>query len=330
MMRMDPETVLVTGAAGFIGSHLTEDLLEGGVEVHAVDCLTDYYDPVIKQSNLSRFEDHPGCHVHRTNILNLDFSTLLPKLDAVFHMAAQAGVRASWGSEFNEYVEQNIRATQRLLEAMKNHTPNVPMVLASSSSVYGVPDQLPMHETMRPEPYSPYGVTKLAAENLGMLYNQNFDLPVVVHRFFTVYGPRQRPDMAFSRFLTWVYRNAEITVYGDGKQTRDFSYVKDVTRAVIESLNQEVFGEVYNIGGGNRVSVNETLEMIEEVSDREVRSRNEPMPEGDVPHTDADTSKIREDLGWEPEHTLREGLSRQWEWIRENPDVRKTIPDPGS
>ncbi len=176
---MNPETVLVTGAAGFIGSHLTEDLLEEGVEVHAVDCLTDYYDPAIKRSNLNLFNGHPDCHVHEKNILDLDYPVLLPKLDAVFHMAAQAGVRASWGSEFDEYVDQNIRGTQRLLEAMKNHTPDTPMVLASSSSVYGIPEELPMHEGMKPNPYSPYGVTKLASENLGMLYQQNFDLPVV-------------------------------------------------------------------------------------------------------------------------------------------------------
>jgi UDP-glucose 4-epimerase len=327
---MEPETVLVTGAAGFIGSHLTEDLLAQGVEVHGVDCLTDYYSPGIKRSNIQHFEGHPDFTFHEENIVDLDLASLLPKVDAVFHMAAQAGVRASWGSEFDEYVDQNIRATQKLLEAMKNHTPDVPMVLASSSSVYGIPEEMPMHEDMKPNPYSPYGVTKLATENLGMLYNQNFDLPVVAHRFFTVYGPRQRPDMAFSRFLTWVYRGEKITVYGDGSQTRDFSYVKDVTRAVIESLKQEAFGEVYNIGGGNRVSVTKTLETIEAVSGETVHTRNEPMPEGDVPHTDADTSKIREDLGWEPSHTLEEGLARQWEWIRGEPAVRESIPAPGS
>lgn len=329
-MKVDGKQFLVTGAAGFIGSHLCEDLLERGASVVGVDCLTDYYSPEIKRQNLNDFREFPDFQFVEEDIVDLELEPVLADVDAVFHMAAQAGVRSSWGREFDEYVDQNIRATQRLLEAMKNHTPECPMVLASSSSVYGVPDSLPMDETMRPVPYSPYGVTKLATENLGMLYHQNFDLPVVAQRFFTVFGPRQRPDMAFSRFLTWVYRGEPITVYGDGSQTRDFSFVRDVTAALIEALEKEAFGEVYNVGGGNRVSVSDTLRTIGEVSGREVKTVEEPVPEGDVPHTDADTSKIREDLGWTPEVPLEEGLRRQWEWIRESPVVREAIPAPAS
>lgn len=325
-MEVDGRRVLVTGAAGFIGSHLCEDLLERGASVVGVDCLTDYYSPDIKRENLSNFREDSNVRILEQNIVDLDLEELLDEVDVVFHMAAQAGVRSSWGEEFDEYVDQNIRATQRLLEAAKNTAPDCPMVLASSSSVYGVPETLPMDEGMRPVPYSPYGVTKLATENLGMLYHQNFDLPVVSERFFTVFGPRQRPDMAFSRFLTWVYREEAITVYGDGSQTRDFSFVRDVTAALVAALEQEAFGEVYNVGGGNRVSVTDTLRTIGEVSGREVKTVEEPMPEGDVPHTDADTTKIREDLGWEPQVPLEEGLRRQWEWIRESPEVREAIP----
>lgn len=329
-MNLDSKKILVTGAAGFVGSHLCERLLAEGAMVQGVDCLTDYYSPSIKRDNLRSLKENDNFEFLEENIVDLEFGDRLPGLDGVFHMAAQAGVRASWGQEFEEYIHQNIRATQKLLEGQKHHAPDCPLILASSSSVYGIPETMPMDESMRPNPYSPYGVTKLAAENLGMLYHQNFDLPVIAHRFFTVYGPRQRPDMAFTRFLTWVYRGEPITVYGDGTQTRDFSYVSDVVEAMLLSYENESFGNVYNVGGGNRVSVNTTLETIEKVSGRDVKTKNEPMPEGDVPHTDADTSRIRDDLGWEPSVSLKEGLKREWEWISETPQVRDEIPSSSS
>jgi UDP-glucose 4-epimerase len=329
-MRVQGKRFLVTGAAGFIGSHLCEHLVHQGAVVVGLDCLTDYYSPDIKRGNLESLVDCQNFSFREENIVDVDLESLLSQVDGVFHLAAQAGVRASWGSEFDEYIDQNIRATQKLLEAAKNETPQLPIILASSSSVYGIPTELPMNEDMRPDPYSPYGVTKLASEHLGRIYYQNFDLPVVAHRFFTVFGPRQRPDMAFSRFLTWVYRDEPIIVYGGGEQTRDFTYVGDVASALILSLEKERFGSVYNVGGGNRASVNETLNTIEEVADESVKRIEKPMPDGDVPHTDADTTRIREDLDWDPSVSLHEGLRRQWDWIVDAPAVRESISPPDS
>lgn len=325
-MQLNNKNFLVTGAAGFIGSHLCESLIEEGANVLGVDCFTDYYSPEIKRQNINNLLDEDNFRLQEDNILSLKFEETLDEVDAIFHLSAQAGVRASWGSEFDEYVDQNIRATQYLLEAVKTHDPTCPVILASSSSVYGIPRKLPMKEDMRPDPYSPYGVTKLAAENLGMLYSQNFDLSVVSHRFFTVFGPRQRPDMAFTRFLTWVYRDEPITVFGDGEQSRDFSFVRDVTNALELSLKKESFGKIFNVGGGNRATVNETIETIESVSGKSVKTLSEPMPEGDVPHTDADTSRIRDELGWTPEVSLKDGLKKQWDWVSEYPVVRDSVP----
>jgi nucleoside-diphosphate-sugar epimerase len=329
-MKVQGKRFLVTGTAGFIGSHLSEQLVKQGAVVIGLDCMTDYYSPDIKRQNVESLVDCQNFTFRQQNILSIDLEPLLGQVDGVFHLAAQAGVRASWGSEFDEYIDQNIRATQELLEAAKKKASETPIILASSSSVYGIPDELPMDEDMRPVPYSPYGVTKLASEHLGCLYHQNFDLPVVAHRFFTVFGPRQRPDMAFTRFLSWVYRDEPILVFGGGEQTRDFTYVGDVVSALIMSLEKEQFGKIYNVGGGNRASVNETLDTIEAVAERTVKRIEKPMPEGDVPHTDADTSRIREDLDWEPTVSLHEGLRREWDWIVDSPEVRESISAPDS
>jgi UDP-glucose 4-epimerase len=182
-----------------------------------------------------------------------------------------------------------------------------------------------MSEDMRARPYSPYGVTKLAAENLGMLYHMNFDMRVVSLRFFTVYGPRQRPDMAFTRFLSWLYDDEPITVYGDGTQTRDFTYIDDVVSAVLKSVDPEVYGNIYNVGGGQRVELNDVINLMEDVSGREFRRQKEPVPEGDVPHTDANTDSIRSDTDWEPNTSLREGITNQWDWICDSPLVRQAV-----
>ncbi len=324
-MKLEGRTLLVTGAAGFIGSHLTESLLEGGNRVLGVDPLTDYYDPAIKRDNLRAALEHEAFEFREQNVLDLDPSELLDGVDAVFHLAAQAGVRASWGEEFDEYVNQNIRATQYLLESLKNHEENPPVVLASSSSVYGIPDSLPMHEGMRAAPFSPYGVTKQAAENLGLLYGRNFGLRVVALRYFTVYGPRQRPDMALTRFFTWLLEDQPVTVFGDGEQTRDFTFVGDVVRATRRVLEREAFGNVFNVGRDDPISVLELLDLIEEVIGRRVARERRSDRKGDVPDTHADIDAIREETGWSPRVDLREGLRRQWEWIRESPRVRDAV-----
>ncbi len=316
---------LVTGAAGFIGSHLVEALLEKGAGVLGVDCFTDYYDPALNRENLSGVRGEPGFELRRENLLETPLEEVLPGVDGVFHQAAQAGVRSSWGEEFQEYLTQNIHATQHLLEAMKQHAPRTPTVLASSSSVYGAPEELPMTEKSRTRPFSPYGVTKLAAEHLGMLYHRNFDLPLVALRYFTVYGPRQRPDMAFTRFFTWIYRDQPITVYGDGEQTRDFTYVSDIVSANLSAYASDVRGRVMNVGGGQNASVNDILERMETITGRGVRRESAPSQAGDVPHTEADTRAIREELDWTPEVSLREGLGRQWEWICRTPLVREVV-----
>lgn len=320
-MNPTERTVLVTGAAGFIGSHLTDSLLEDGRRVVGVDCLSDYYDPEIKRGNLRGASRKEAFEFHERNILDMDLDPVLDRVDAVFHLAAQAGVRASWGKEFEEYVTQNIRATQHLLESIKDHDRNPPVVMASSSSVYGIPASLPMNEEMRAAPFSPYGVTKQAAENLGLLYAHNFGLRVAALRYFTVFGPRQRPDMALTRFFTWLLEEAPILVFGDGKQTRDFTYVSDVVRATRRVLAAEAFGRVYNVGRGDPVSVLTLLDRIEEVTGREPILERRPDRKGDVPHTHADVEALRRDTGWSPRVGLREGLRRQWDWIQERPLV---------
>ncbi len=324
-MKTENNSFMVTGAAGFIGSHLAEKLVEKGNHVYGVDCLTDYYPPRLKKNNLNGLLSADNFEFMEKNILDLDLPELLAEVDAVFHQAAQAGVRASWGEEFNTYIDQNIRATQFLLEGIKNSSPETPLIMASSSSVYGVPDSLPMREDMRQKPYSPYGVTKLAAENLGLLYCNNFDLPVVALRYFTVYGPRQRPDMAFSRFLTWIHRGDTIDIYGDGTQSRDFTYVADIVRANLRCLEKESFGEVFNVGGGQRATLNELLDLLEEICGENVNKDYQEFKSGDVPHTAADTSALRDKTGWSPRVSLREGLKKQWDWICDSPEFRGAI-----
>lgn len=324
-MNLEDRTLLVTGAAGFIGSHLAESLVERGNRVIGVDCLTDYYDPAVKQQNIRTLRESESFEFVGQNLLELELDGLLERVDAVFHLAAQAGVRASWGKEFEEYITQNIRSTQYLLESIKDHDANPPVILASSSSVYGIPDGLPMREDMKAAPYSPYGVTKQGAENLGLLYGHNFGLRVVALRYFTVYGPRQRPDMAITRFMSWLMEDEPITVFGDGSQTRDFTYVEDVVRATESVLESEVFGRVFNVGGGDPVSLGDLLDLLEDVTGKEVRRERQPERKGDVPDTHADITEIQQATGWGPSVSLSEGLRRQWEWIQDHPLVRDAV-----
>ncbi|MGE5619866.1 MAG: NAD-dependent epimerase/dehydratase family protein [Sphingomonadaceae bacterium] len=305
---------MVTGCAGFIGSHLSEALVAQGHEVVGIDCFTDYYPRAAKEANLAALLDSPHFTFIEADLLEYDLGRLLEGTDCVYHQAAQAGVRASWGQNFAIYTQNNVLATQRLLEAAKDR-PLRRFVYASSSSIYGDARQLPVTEETLPQPVSPYGVSKLAAEHLCRLYRVNFGVPTVSLRYFTVYGPRQRPDMGFHRFLRALLTDGEITLYGDGEQTRDFTFVSDAVAANLACLDAEVSGEVFNIGGGSRVSINRVLAILEAISGKKPRVRRIGKQKGDVRDTFADTSRAREALGFRPSVSIEEGLRRELEWL---------------
>ena len=314
-------TCLVTGAAGFIGSHLCERLLASGCRVIGVDSFTDYYDRTLKESNLRVALASPKFELRELDLVTADLSAVVEDVDFVFHLAGQAGVRASWGSNFNSYLENNVLATQRLLESATRSGRLRRLVFASSSSVYGNPAQLPATEATVPRPVSPYGVTKLAAENLCSLYALNFGLPAVALRYFTVYGPRQRPDMAFNRFTRAILEGRRIEVNGDGEQTRDFTFVADIVEVNVAAAlapEHRISGHVYNVGGGSRVSVNQVLAILAEVTGREPSLHFGPEQKGDARHTFADCSAAHADLGFDPKWSLRDGLRAEVAWISEN------------
>jgi nucleoside-diphosphate-sugar epimerase len=305
---------IVTGAAGFIGSHLSQTLLDRGAEVIGLDCFTDYYPRALKQANLGALLGHPGFSLIESTIQRADLGALLDGATHVFHLAAQAGVRKSWGRDFGVYTTNNVEATQVLLEACVGK-PLHRLVYASSSSVYGDTAQIPMREDALPRPVSPYGVTKLAAEHLCHLYSANHGVPATSVRYFTVYGPRQRPDMAFHRFLKAVLRNEPICVFGDGGQTRDFTFVADAVSATIAAGERGVPGRAYNVGGGSRVSLNDVLEVIGQVTGRAIRVERGPEQKGDMRDTYADTSLARSDLGFRPTVPLADGLAHEYRWL---------------
>jgi UDP-glucose 4-epimerase len=305
---------LVTGAAGFIGSHLAAALADRGAEVVGVDCFTDYYAREIKAANLATLENHQAFRFVEAALQTVALEPLLDGVTHVFHLAAQAGVRRSWGDEFRLYTTHNVDATQRLLEAVKDR-PIERFVYASSSSVYGDLATIPMREDSLLQPVSPYGVTKLAAEHLCHLYHLNYAVPAVSLRYFTVYGPRQRPDMAFHRFLRAAYSGQPITMYGDGRQTRDFTYVADAVAATMSAGDRGRPGAVYNIGGGSRVSMLEVLDLVRRLTGRPVDVRQEPAQKGDMRDTFADTTRAQVDLGFAPSHTLESGLSAERDWM---------------
>jgi UDP-glucose 4-epimerase len=307
---------VVTGAAGFIGSHLAERLLADGHEVVGIDCFTDYYPRPRKEANLARLRDHSAFRLVEERLQEGPLGRHLDGAAHVFHLAAQAGVRASWGREFAHYTEHNVLATQRLLEAaLAAGRPRV--VYASSSSVYGDSSVLPLREDGPCHPVSPYGVTKLAAEHLALLYHRNHGLETVSLRFFTVYGPRQRPDMAFHRFLKAARDGQPITLYGDGTQTRDFTFVDDIVSAARAAALSGRPGCVYNVGGGERVALNEVLRLVEAVAGRRLQIQRQEAQMGDMKDTFADTSLAARDLGFRSTVTLSAGLEREWGWIRE-------------
>jgi UDP-glucose 4-epimerase len=312
---------LVTGAAGFIGSHLVSALLDRGADVRGIDCFTDYYARGIKEANLDVNRRRPGFRFLEGRVQDADLPALLEGVTHVFHLAAQAGVRKSWGSDFRIYTDHNIDASQQLLEACVGR-PLHRVVYASSSSLYGDNAAIPMREDALPQPVSPYGVTKLAAEQLCYLYHVNHGVPATSVRYFTVYGPRQRPDMAFHRFFRAALDGQPIVVYGDGEQTRDFTFVADAVAATIAAGERGVPGRAYNIGGGSRVTVNQVLQIVERLVGRPLAVRREQPQKGDMRDTYADTSLARADLGFVPAVSLEDGLESEYRWLSTTPALR--------
>lgn len=307
---------LVTGVAGFVGSHLAERLLADGHEVCGIDAFIDYYPRGIKERNLESLREWDRFTFVEGDILTVNLFQLLDGVDWIFHQAAQAGVRSSWGREFGRYTDCNVLTTQRLLEVALHVKSLRRFVYASSSSVYGETTVLPVTEQIMPQPVSPYGVTKLAAEHLCVLYYRNFGVPTVSLRYFTVYGPRQRPDMAFHRFCKSILEHEAIRMFGDGLQTRDFTYISDVVEANIQAVYSDAAsGEVMNIAGGARVTVQSVLQILEEVSGRCVDINYDNRQPGDVLDTFADTTRARQLIGYSPRVGLREGLAREFEQI---------------
>jgi nucleoside-diphosphate-sugar epimerase len=307
---------LVTGAAGFIGSTLAELLVDAGHDVTGIDCFLDYYPREAKERNLESLRASPRFRLVEASLVDTDLAPLVSGVDWVFHQAAQAGVRSSWGDDFRIYSDNNVFATQRLLEACRA-TSLKKFVYASSSSIYGDSEDLPSRETSTPKPVSPYGVSKLAAEHLAWLYWKNYGLPTVSLRYFTVYGPRQRPDMAFHRFINSVMDDEPIVLYGDGEQSRDFTFVADIAEANVAAAASNAVGSVYNLGGGSRTTVNEVIATIGGLVGREPRVDRREVQKGDVKHTAADTSAARRDIGFAPRVTLAEGLARQVKWQKD-------------
>jgi nucleoside-diphosphate-sugar epimerase len=306
---------IVTGVAGFIGSSLAETLLERGDRVIGIDCFLDYYPREIKERNLQRLHANDRFRFLEQNLAEADLASLLQGADVVYHQAAQAGVRASWGTDFSIYTQNNILATQRLLEALKGT--RIKLINASSSSVYGEVTTLPMRETDIPRPISPYGVSKLAAEHLCCLYAKNYGVETVSLRYFTVYGPRQRPDMAFHRFIKAMLRGQEMEIYGNGEQTRDFTYIQDAVSANLLAAERGRRGEVYNIGGGTRATLNQVLALLERLTGKPARTRYREPQKGDVIHTYADTQKAQQELLFHPTTTLEHGLMHQIGWMQQ-------------
>jgi UDP-glucuronate 4-epimerase len=302
-VRLPPVRYVVTGAAGFIGSHLAEALLAAGHEVVGIDSFTDYYDPAVKEENAA------GLDVRRLDLAadELDFRGF----DGVFHLAGQPGVR-SFGGVFRLYVERNVLASQRVFEAAARG--GIRVVFSSSSSVYGEAERYPTPEETPPRPLSPYGITKLSCEHLAHAYARSFGLDTVVLRYFNAYGPRQRPDMAFASVVDALAQGRPFTLFGDGEQSRSFTYVGDVVRATVDAMEHAEAGALYNVGGGEEATVNEALALLEGLAGRPLGVRREPAVPGDQRRTKADTSRIHAELGWAPEMPLEQGLAAQWEW----------------
>jgi len=308
-------TSLITGVAGFIGSHLAERLLDLGHRVVGVDKFLDNYPRRFKEKNLVKIFQNPAFRFIDGDLLELDCADLLRDVDYLFHLAAQPGVRSSWGTEFAQYSQNNVMATQILLEASKG-TNVKKFVYGSSSSVYGDTDDLPMREAGATRPVSPYGVTKLAAEHLCYLYWKAYAVPTVSLRFFTVYGPRQRPDMFFHIFMRALARGEEVPMYDDGEQTRDFTFCSDIVDGILGAAFYPDSGDIFNLGGGSEITLLKAIAMVEKIAGRKARIRRLERQKGDVRHTRATLSEAKAKIGYSPRVGLKEGLAQEWEWIK--------------
>jgi nucleoside-diphosphate-sugar epimerase len=314
MSTIDNRRALVTGCAGFLGSHLSERLLEDGYEVVGVDCFTDYYAREIKESNVAGLREDPSFTLLERDLSTEPVDGILEGIDEVYHLAAQAGVRGSFGDSFELYVRNNVQATQRLLE-QASRNPVKAFVYASSSSVYGNATVCPTPEHAPRQPISPYGMTKVATEDIAGVYHRNHGVPVVGLRYFTAYGPRQRPDMAFNRFIRSAMAGKPIAILGDGMQVRDFTYVDDVINGTRAASEHGERGSVYNIGGGQPITLLGAIEILEQLLERQIVTEHRPAARGDVRKTGADSSRSTSELGVTPSVTLAEGLAAEVEWM---------------
>ena len=315
------DTAIVTGVAGFIGSTLAERLLKNKFKVIGIDSFTEYYPRKIKQNNIKLLRKNEDFSFINKDILDSDLKKIFKKSDFLFHLAAQPGVRPSWGKDFENYSRNNIQVTQKLLEYAKKSGTLKKIILVSSSSVYGVQNGKMRESSTKTEPVSPYGVSKLAVEHLANAYVKNFDLPIVLLRYFTVYGPRQRPDMAFMKFIMRTLRKKPIIVYGDGNQKRSFTYIDDIIDGTISSINISRNGEIINLGGGQISSINKNIEILSEILGQEVKTVYKNFPVGDVNRTEADISKAKKLIGFKPKISLKEGLEFQYEFVKKNRKV---------
>jgi nucleoside-diphosphate-sugar epimerase len=308
---------LVTGAAGFIGSTLVDRLLADGHIVYGLDCFTHDYSPTLKRQNLESALAHPNFHLIENTIAYANWAEILPKVTHIFHLAGQTGVRSSWGRDFAAHVNNNIVASQHLLEACAQYNPQARIVVASTSSAYGDSPVRPATEDSLPRPISPYGVSKMAVEYLCHAYHVAYQLPISIVRYFTVYGPRQRPDMAFSLFFRAALQGRPVIQYGDGMQTRDFTYVEDAVNGTLCVAAAGKPDTVYNIGGGHTVTLRQVFEMIERILGKPLTYDVQSTQRGDALYTMADTSRVRL-RGYVPLTALEDGLQAQYTWIRES------------
>ena len=305
---------LVTGAAGFIGSTLVDELLAAGHRVRGVDCFVPFYPEVDKRRNLVRALGDPAFELVEADLRNAEIAALIDGIDTVYHLAAQAGVRSSWAEGFEDYLSLNVFATQRLLEACRDQDV-ARVVYASSSSVYGQAARYPTDEDDRPRPHSPYGVTKLAGEHLCNLYAANHGVATVSLRYFTVYGPRQRPDMALHRLIESGLAGTAFPLYGDGAQLREFTYVGDVVRATLAAATADVApGSVINVAGGSETRLTDLIDLVGETIGAPVVLDRRPPAAGDVARTGGATERARALLGWSPAVPLAEGVAAQVAW----------------
>ena len=315
---MSTDCVLVTGCAGLIGSATAMKLLELGYAVVGIDRMSDYYDVRIKRRNLRPLVENQRFHFVEEDLVSTDLFSLLANVSCVIHLAAQAGVRASWGEGFSAYLSDNVLATQRLLEAIRVCREGISrFVYASSSSVYGNVQVLPIQESAPTLPASPYGATKLAGESLTMLYGHTFGIPVTALRYFTVYGPGQRPDMAIHRFIRNALTGSPVDVYGDVRQTRDFTYVDDVVEANIQAMTCRGDSVVCNIGGDHQVLLADLIDEVGLAAGRPVQWRVVGGQPGDVHDTASDCTLARQMLGYSPATGLHDGIAREVDWVRE-------------